>query len=193
MNMKVPVTALVLAAGSSSRFGSDKRLACLPGGQRVLDQTIQHCGEAGLDLLVVLGPDDELLVEQLDDQGVKTVIAASASGGMGYSLAAGAAAVDEKTGIVVVLGDMPYVKPFTLRGVAERLAAGNGIVRPVYKGQPGHPVGFSAAYHRQLRALSGDSGAQHLLHRHSGELLSWNVSDPGVIRDIDYPADVTGS
>lgn len=159
----------------------------------MLDQTIQHCDEAGLGLLVVLGPDDEPLVKQLGDQGVKTVIAASANSGMGYSLAAGTAAVDEKTGILVVLGDMPYVKPCTLRGVAERLAAGNGMVRPVYKGQPGHPVGFAPVYHRQLKALSGDIGAQQLLHRHSGELLSWKVSDPGVIRDIDYPADIACS
>jgi molybdenum cofactor cytidylyltransferase len=59
--MSGPVIALVLAAGSSRRFLSDKRIAKLAGGRSVLEQTIECCVEAGLEVLLVLGPGDDLL------------------------------------------------------------------------------------------------------------------------------------
>lgn len=186
------VSALILAAGRSRRFVADKRLARLPQGCGVLEQTVDRCSQAGLDLLLVLGPGDEPLAEDFERRGVATLIARGAAGGMGCSLADGvtALAAAGNAAVLVVLADMPYVKPVTLQGLANRLLAGAGIVRPVFNGKPGNPVGFSSQYFSTLAALSGDRGARDILRDNPGVVTEWGVDDPGVIEDIDYPADL---
>jgi molybdenum cofactor cytidylyltransferase len=185
------VSALILAAGGSRRFVADKRLARLPGGSGVLEQTVDHCLQAGLDVLLVLGPGDEALAEGFEQQGIRTLIATGAAGGMGCSLAAGVAGLVDTAAVLVVLADMPYVKPMTLRGLADRLLSGAGIVRPIYKGRAGNPVGFNSRYLTTLAGLSGDKGARDILRDNPGGLTEWEVDDPGVIEDIDYPEDLS--
>ena len=184
------VIALVLAAGSSRRFLSDKRTAKLAGGRSVLEQTIECCVEAGLEVLLVLGPGDDLLSEYFNLLGIKTLINPDASIGIGSSLAAGASALSDTAALLVVLGDMPYVKPATLRILADKLLAGAGIVRPLYRQRPGNPVGFSSHYYPCLMALSGDRGGRNILLENPAEVVDIDVEDGGVIRDIDYPADL---
>jgi molybdenum cofactor cytidylyltransferase len=91
----------------------------------------------------------------------------------------------------VALGDMPYVEVSTLRALADALAAGAGIAAPVLDGRRGNPVGFSAIYLDTLLALRGDEGARRLLQ--SCPVTEVPVADPGIFRDIDTPADLTGS
>jgi molybdenum cofactor cytidylyltransferase len=184
------VIALVLAAGSSRRFLSDKRIAKLAGGRSVLEQTIECCVEAGLEVLLVLGPADDLLSEYFNLLGIKTLINPDASIGIGSSLAAGASAASDTAALLVVLGDMPYVKPATLRILADKLLAGAGIVRPLYRQRPGNPVGFSSHYYPCLTTLSGDRGGRNILLENPAEVFDIEVEDGGVIRDIDYPADL---
>ena len=184
------VTALVLAAGSSRRFLGDKRIARLADGRTVLEQTVECCVGAGLEVLLVLGPSDHVLSEHFTLLGIKTLINPDASFGIGSSLAAGASSLGDAVGVLVVLGDMPYVKPATLRVLADKLLAGAGIVRPLYSQRPGNPVGFSSQYYPCLTALSGDRGGRSILLETPADVVDIEVEDDGVIRDIDYPADL---
>jgi molybdenum cofactor cytidylyltransferase len=168
----------------------DKRVASLAGGRTVLEQTIECCVEAGLEVLLVLGPGDDLLSEYFNLLGIKTLINPDASIGIGSSLAVGASALSDTAALLVVLGDMPYVKPATLRILADKLLAGAGIVRPLYRQRPGNPVGFSSHYYPCLTALSGDRGGRNILLENPAEVFDIDVEDGGVIRDIDYPADL---
>jgi molybdenum cofactor cytidylyltransferase len=188
--MPVSVTALVLAAGSSRRFMSDKRVARLASGRTVLEQTVRHCVDAGLEVLMVVGPDDHLLAEGFAQQGINILINPNAAAGIGCSLAVGASLLGDTAGVLVVLGDMPYVKPATLRILAGKLLAGAGIVRPLYRQRPGNPVGFSSQYYPLLTDLSGDSGGRDILLENPADVFDTDVEDDGVIRDIDYPADL---
>jgi molybdenum cofactor cytidylyltransferase len=76
--------------------------------------------------------------------------------------------------------------------VAERLAGGAALVAPRYAGERGHPVGFAARFGAALAALSGDAGARDLLRAESGALEFVDCDDPGVVRDVDTPADLAG-
>ena len=69
---------------------------------------------------------------------------AEAYRGMGHSLAAGVAAELDADGWVIALGDMPHIRPDTIRAVAQALERGAELVVPVFAGQRGHPVGFGA-------------------------------------------------
>lgn len=139
---------------------------------------------------------DERLMRVLDDCGCQVVVNEQALEGMGTSIAAGvrASEVDNPDGWIVALGDMPYVRRATIALVGDSLLARRGIVIPTYQQQRGHPVGFGREYLTSLSALHGNSGARSVIvtatSRSAAVLHLLAVDDPGVLADIDVPADL---
>jgi molybdenum cofactor cytidylyltransferase len=110
---------------------------------------------------------------------------------MGTSFAAGVRAAADAHGWVVALADMPFLRPETIRVVAQALSDGAAIAAPAYRGERGHPVGFARRFFDELASLRGDEGARELLKRYPNLLTLYDVDDPGVLRDIDKPSDLT--
>jgi molybdenum cofactor cytidylyltransferase len=122
--------------------------------------------------------------------GVYCVECPEAVDGMGVSLAAGIRASADAAGWVVALADMPFVDPVTIRRVAQAIEAGADVAAPFWRGERGHPVGFHRRLGPELAGLTGDEGARQVLARYRSSLLRIDVDDPGVLRDIDVPADL---
>ena len=110
---------------------------------------------------------------------------------MGASLACAARAAGPADGYLVALADMPFVRPSTVAAVREALAGGAALAAPYFRSRRGHPVGLSGRFYRDLLELHGDEGAKYLLAANLKELLKIPVGDPGVIRDIDTPDDLS--
>jgi molybdenum cofactor cytidylyltransferase len=91
---------------------------------------------------------------------------------------------------MVCLGDMPFLQADTVRAVASALEAGASIAAPVHAGRRGHPVGFAGHWREALLALDGDTGGQAILRAHPEALTLVTVEDPGVLRDLDLPAEL---
>ena len=72
--------------------------------------------------------------------------------------------------------------------VAQALAAGALVAAPRYAGERGHPVGLAGKFYTELSTLTGDEGARTIVKRET--VTPVNCADPGVIRDIDTPADL---
>nr|WP_241262924.1 nucleotidyltransferase family protein [Parahaliea mediterranea] len=181
----------MLAAGSSRRFGGDKRFARLGGGDSVFEASIRAARASGLSLCVCLRPDDTRALELLARLGVDSCACADAARGMGHTLAQGIAAAADWDAALIALADMPWVLPATYRAVAA--AAGpRRIVVPSRGGRRGHPVAFGAAFYPELARLEGDAGARRVLARHAGRVCELEVDDPGILRDVDRPADLGG-
>jgi molybdenum cofactor cytidylyltransferase len=83
---------------------------------------------------------------------------------------------------------MPFVNRHTMMQLAQAVRAGAQVAVPVYMGQRGNPVAFSASCFAQLLALSGDEGARSVLQNLQVQRIA--VDDPGVVRDVDTPGDV---
>lgn len=185
------IVGVLLAAGFGRRFGSDKRLHRLADGRPLAvtsaEGLLAACGRA----VAVVRPEDRELAEALRGLGCEVVAAPLAAQGMGYSLAAGVAAAAEADGWLVALADMPGIAPASYEAVLRALRAGAAVARPCYDGQPGHPVGFAGEWRAQLLALSGDVGARELVRAAGERLLRCPVDDPGVLLDIDRPADLS--
>ncbi len=184
------VGILVLAAGRAARFGSDKRMALLPGGRRMIDATCASVRDSGLPFLVCLDEADALLAEALNEQHIPSLGCRRAAEGMGASLAEGARNIPGWSGVLVALADMPWIRPDTYRSVAARVVE-NRIVVPVCDGHRGHPVGFGREFFPELAALGGDTGARHLLGVHRGSVIEVPVADPAILRDIDTAGDLS--
>ena len=177
--------AVLLAAGASRRFGSDKRLHRLDGAPMLM-RTAECYRETFGKLFVVLREDDEAVAKLVEPLEPTIVIAAEAAEGMGRSLAAGVAAAAEHPFVFIALADMPFIQSATLRQLLE-LAAPGCIVRPLYRGTPGHPVGFAEEHFDALKQLQGDQGAREVIRRHARSLVQLWTDDAGVVRDVDRP------
>lgn len=178
--------AILLAAGLGSRMGGAK-LAMAVGGVPVLARTVWSVRQAGLPLLLVTGAHARAVCAVVGD--LPMVHAESFALGMAESLKAGLrAAPADWDAALVVLGDMPFVRPETLRALSEALAGGAPAVAPVHEGRRGNPAGFSRGVWPRLMGLQGDSGARALLDQLAAVLVE--IDDPGIHRDIDRPEDL---
>lgn len=183
---------LLLAAGRGRRFGADKRFARLPGGEYLLEACLRVIAESGLPLRVCLRPGDRRAQALLRSAGVEALVCPDADRGMGHSLARGFRGVSDWDAALVALADMPWIGADSYRAVAGAAEAGR-IVVPTYRGQRGHPVAFGAGFFPELTALAdgaGDRGARELLTRHAAQVGELPLDDPGILRDVDRPADL---
>lgn len=182
------IVGLLAAAGSASRFGSDKLLHRLPHGVPIAVQAARVLRGELEAVFAAVRPDARALAEALAREGCEVVACENAAEGMGASLACAARAAGPRGGYVVALADMPFVRPSTIAAVREALAAGAPLAAPYFRSRRGHPVGIAGGFHRELVALRGDEGARRLLAAHRVRKIP--VGDPGVLRDIDTPADL---
>jgi molybdenum cofactor cytidylyltransferase len=190
--MSHPLVGLLLAAGASRRFGSDKLLAPLADGVPVAVHAFRHLRPAVDEVIAVVRPGNGPLAERLRREGAEVVICADAERGLGASLASGVRASSEAQGWLVALADMPWIRPATVQAVAEALRSGAPLAAPVYRGRRGHPVGFAAEFRAALLELDGDEGARAILAGHPERLRRVDREDAGVLRDVDEPGDLEG-
>jgi molybdenum cofactor cytidylyltransferase len=139
------------------------------------------------EAIAVVRSHDLELAHLLERSGARIVECARADEGMGASLACGVSASADAGGWIVALADMPWIEPATIALVACAIAAGAELAAPSYRGERGHPVGFSRRYHAQLAALSGDQGARAILAANADRLTLIATSDAGTMRDVDRP------
>ena len=163
---------IVLAAGRGERFrasgGALHKLDAPLAGKPVLEHVLDAVRASGLPMHVVR-PDPS-------------------RPGMGESIAAGVRATADAPGWLVLPGDLPLVRPETLRAVATALLQGAAqAVVPWWDGHRGHPVGFAHACRDALQDLKGNQGAAPVLSGLSATNCVANITsnDPGCITDID--------
>ena len=152
----------------------------------MLARTAARYAEVFADVLVVVAPGDDDAAALMRPLRCAVVVAEDAREGMGRSLAAGVAVARGHAHAFVALADMPFVEAATLRRL--RSLAGPGrIVRPMFRGRPGHPVGFSEDHFEALSRLRGDEGAREVVAANPRALVTLWTDDAGVTRDIDEP------
>ena len=183
--------------GQGARFGGDKLLAPISTPVRAgsVSAPLGAAARGNLvdampDSIAVVRPRDAQLAAHFSDAGLRVVPCMNAGDGMGATLACGIAATADADGWVIALADMPWIAPATIRAIAEAVAAGADIVAPSYRGQRGHPVGFSRRHRDALASLTGDAGARSRDRAHIDRLTWIDVDDAGVVRDVDTRADL---
>lgn len=184
------IVGLLLAAGSASRFGSDKLRHALPHGVPIAVQAARILKLELSRVVAVVKPGSAELVDALKEEGCEVVVCENAAEGMGASLACAVRAAGEADGYLVALGDMPFLRRTSIAAVRDALVNGAPLVAPYFRTRRGHPVGIGKRFYEELLSLRGDEGAKKLLAANAGELVKIPIGDPGVIRDIDTPQDL---
>ncbi len=192
LRQDLPIGAIVLAAGRSSRMGEPKQLLAL-GGKTLLQRTLENvCASQAQDIVLVLGFAAEAITTQIEVEGVRVVINPDHQQGMGTSLRAGLAALDAQTqAALIVLADQPFVSPTTLDQIINHYQQSDGqIVIPTYRGFRGNPVLLDRSVFPEVMALSGDIGCRAIFGDHLDGIVKVPVGDIGILLDIDTPEDL---
>ena len=181
------IGGLVLAAGASTRFGTQKQLAELDGVP-LLEHSLRTMRSAPVDrVVVVLGFAADEIVARVNLHGADPIVCARWEEGQSASLACGLAALADCEAVVVTLGDQPRVSPDAIRRVIDG-RSGALAIRATYNGNPGHPVLLEQALFDQLRDVTGDKGARNLLL--SVPVRDIPCDDLGGGEDVDTPAEL---
>ena len=192
------IVVVVLAAGASSRFGSDKLLHSLTRHGVTLPlaaHSLLPWLEIFTHVSVVVRPGAEIFCSKIEtalglnrSAQIRWVVCENAAQGMAASLICGVRANPDAAGWLVGLADMPAVPVSAISGVRIALLAGAKLAAPFFDGRRGHPVGFSSCYRDELFELNGDTGARRLLERDA--VVDITINDSGIFHDIDMPGDL---
>ena len=180
------VSCILLAAGSSSRFGSDKMLHRLQDGLSMLETTAKQY-LAVFDSITVVVPSIEN--HPLSGRTGIELVSTDSCSAMSTSLKAGISANISRAAWLIALGDMPYIRAATISQLRDRMTDSN-IVLPMWRQRQGNPVGFGCVFKDQLLAIKGDRGAKSIIKQHPESVVELSTHDRGVIHDIDLPTDL---
>ena len=186
------LVGILLAAGRGKRFDpsgvQNKLLQTLNDGDAVVAASAKHMLAALPRVVAVVRAGDDQVAALLGRLGCEVRVCADADLGIAASLATALDYTRGAEGWLIALGDMPHVRPETMRALAATVERGARIAAPVHEGRRGNPVAFSSYHLPLLLALEGDQGARDILKSHAvSEVL---VDDVGVVRDIDTPGDL---
>ncbi len=186
-SMSNPYQAILLAAGSSRRFGDNKLLARLDNNLSLLENSCIQIQKASLTPLVVIRDANSPEAQLLTKIGIQFIENPDADTGLSSSIriAIESTAPQGTAGWLIFLADMPCIRHQTIRQVHDTAQRKDKIIYPTFNGQQGHPVAFPTRFRTQLLNLSGDRGARSILKSHQGDCLAIETNDPGILLDLD--------
>jgi molybdenum cofactor cytidylyltransferase len=185
------ITAVILAAGRSTRMGGPNKLLEKLGDKPLVRIVAEQAlASKAQGVIVVTGHQADQVEAALQGLKMTFVHNPDFTNGLASSVKAGVAAVPAAAdGAVVCLGDMPLIDAHLIDRLIEAFAPdrGNLIVVPVSDGRRGNPVLWSRRFFNELMTLDGDIGARHLIARHGEAVAEVAVEGHGAFLDIDTP------
>jgi len=185
------VSAVVLAAGASSRMGRPKLFLEL-GGRSIISRVVESASSSRvMETVVVLGHGAEVIAREIAGFPARAVLNPDYASGMASSLRVGLGAVSpEAEAALILLGDQPLVTPDVINRIIKTFeTAGKPIVAPVYNGVQGNPVCFARALFPALSALQGDRGAKTIVGEDPSQ-VEWVIFETDLpLKDLDVEED----
>jgi molybdenum cofactor cytidylyltransferase len=184
------ISAIVLAAGTSTRFGATKQLEVVRG-----KTLVQHAVDAASpvvdEVIVVLGHDADAVGSSLElPANARTARNPRYAQGQSTSLTAGlAACTPGSEAVVILLGDQPGIREDHVRALVSLFAETHAeILRLRFRNGPG-PALLARSVWSELETLTGDVGARAILDADPERAL-WVAVDEDQPPDVDTPADL---
>jgi molybdenum cofactor cytidylyltransferase len=185
-----PVAVVIIGAGAGTRYGGPKAEATLSDGRRFLDAIVETAQAAGLDPIVAVLPPGVAA-----PAGVRVVVNSKPDSEQIVSARLGLAQLTSAPVSSALLWpvDHPFVSLESVLAIldAARLKTNGGahIVIPTFESRRGHPGWFHRDTWRELMTVPA-GGARAVIHANPARVSEVNVSDGGVLRDIDTRADL---
>ena len=178
------IDTIVLAGGSSRRFGTNKLQADMLG-EPLIHHTIKTFYDISQQVIVVTG-EYSLEPNSLSDPNSKINIVTNPNHRLGMFTSVQRGIQETNNSVFIIPGDMPLVNPKTLQIIAES----TGEIRvPVYGNRRGHPIFIHRHLHDVLLQEPLDSNLKAFRDRYAVNYIE--VDDPGILIDIDTEQDLS--
>jgi len=192
-NSAKQVSAIVLAAGLSSRMGSENKLHLPVNGEALLRHGIQRFIKSGIEeIIVVLGHEHEETAQLINDLNIKIVINQDYSQGQITSVRTGLAAVSKGSeATFIALGDQPAVSADSIKRILTgfEMRRHCEVIVPYFNGDRGNPILISAKSRNKILSGEHNFGCRKFIDKNPNLVYRVNVTDAGVTTDLDTPQD----
>lgn len=180
------ISALILAAGSSSRMGQPKALLPLQDKPAILHCLTPLLHGSVHEIIVILGGGNEPAAAHLKDMSVKIMYNTIPNSDMAKSVRLGLQAMAPQCGAALIcLVDHPVVQPQTIKQIVNAaLEQPEKIIIPTYEGRRGHPTLFPR---QLLQETYQGLHLQAIIQRHPERVVLLPVTDEGVVLEMDTP------
>ena len=190
---RVRFSAVVLAAGLSSRMEGRHKLLLPVGGEPAVRRVVRTLVAAQpQEVVVVTGFNGRAVVEALADLDVRFQSNARYKEGQMTSVAAGVAARQEPCDAVMIcLADQVLLEAADYRDLVDAYAAmpHGSILVPMFEGARGNPVLFASSYCPEVVGGRVNPGCRKLIAEHGDEVFLYEAGHDRYCVDMDTPAD----
>lgn len=196
MTSPLKISALLLAAGSSQRFGvTPKQLAELQPKIPMVAQTYQALCETSIDtIIIVTGRETEEIKSILDLRNKDDIVYNPRfEKGMTSSIQTGLAQITYADGLMIALADMPALTSLDYEFMIQAFDKKGGVQRillPIYKGQRGNPVIFGNAFFKDIANHQAPNGCYDIIQKNKKNLIKIDVPNDHYLVDIDTREDL---
>ena len=184
------VSACVLAAGTSTRFGETKLVQDLHGKPLVQHALLASQGACEGRVTLVVGHDEAAVIAATSGHSDNVIVNHDHQQGIGTSISAGVGECrDGADAILIVLADQPLVTSAHLSELIDHWSgADDEIIASTFDGVVGPPILFPKKAFDALCELSGDTGAKKILSNDEFHVRSIDFPPAGM--DVDTPEDL---
>jgi molybdenum cofactor cytidylyltransferase len=186
------ISAILLAAGRSTRMGARNKLLLEIGGRPMVRHVAETLLASRVDAVIaVLGHEHAAIAQALGGLPLHIVVNRDHAAGQMNSVRAGIKAIDgDPAAIVVALADQPALEPADINFLIDAFLAlpEPRILIPVHGGQRGNPIVLPDAERRTLLDGGFNFGCRNLIERHPEAVAKIEVPNPHYVQDIDTPA-----
>ena len=184
------LSAIVLAAGMSTRMGRNKLLLRFRD-QALIVRAVDTLLASKIDeVIVVLGHEIEAARAELKGKPVRLVQNPDYRDGLSTSVRTGVEAVSPQAdGIMIYLADQPLLEPADINQIAAALTdakkVNKSIVVPFFEGERGNPVVLDASLRVAILGIVGDVGCKGVIKRYPEKVYILDMENDHVVRDVD--------
>lgn len=187
MDTREKIACIVLAAGSSVRFGSPKQLAEFRG-KELVQIAIDEADNSSADyVFLVLGKSSSEILEKLLLGRAQVVLNKDFEQGIASSIKCGLSNLpDDSAGVIIMVADQPFLRAQHLNMLIDEFKnrSPGRIIALSFEGEPRNPVFVPSEMFDLLEDLRGDQGAKMLVRKDPKTVLL-EISDSRVFFDVD--------
>ena len=186
-NIVYSIKKILLAAGSSNRYGTKNKLAALIHDKSIINHTLDvllktfHHNE----IIVVVGHDFQNIINLINNPIIKYIKNENYKNGIGTSISTAMKEIDTNTdGVMIIPGDMPFITKEDLNKLQKKFLElkCTKVVCPKYNSIIGNPVLLPKSYFKILEGLQDDVGAKPYIQNKD---LSFVQTNMGTTFDVD--------
>jgi len=185
------VSAIVLAAGTSSRMGKKNKLLLHFQGSTFIENVVNQLLKSTIDeVIVVLGYEKYKIKQVLTQKNIIFTFNPDYNLGMTSSIQTGIKACSKATnGYLICLSDMPLINRDDYNKILASITGNKEIILPFYRHQKGNPVYFSKDFKDEILTHTAPEGCKGIVETHKKYLIKIPFDNTHILKDIDTEED----